>query len=266
MTPLYFGSSQNPLFGIYHPAQSREAGRGGCIVLCYPLAHEYAYVHRAFQQLAARLSRTGFHVFRFDYYGFGDSAGDSEESTIGQWIDDISMAIEEAKSMSFLPAVSLIGLRLGAAAAALAAARRNDVENLVLWEPVVSGAKYIKELFALHANWVSENLPVKNLPHSHDGMFEIMGMPFTPAMHNSIEKIDLLKVEKPLAKNILVVESGKHSHGESFNAVLKNLGDKIEYNRVPAANAWNGSAGMDSIYVPGQTLNSIVSWMSTVNR
>ena len=67
----------------------------GCIVLCYPMAHEYMYVHRAFRQLANRLARTGFHVFRFDYYGFGDSAGESEESHIEQWIKDISEAIDE---------------------------------------------------------------------------------------------------------------------------------------------------------------------------
>lgn len=266
MTHLYFGSSQNPLFGIYHPPQAQEAGRGGCIVLCYPAAHEYAYVHRAFHLLAAGLTKAGFHVFRFDYYGFGDSAGNSEESTIDQWIDDISMAIDEAKSMSALPRVSLIGLRLGAATAALAAARRDDVENLVLWEPVVNGAKYIEVLFALHTNWVSENLPEKNQIHSHNGIFEIMGMPFTPTMRAALEKIDLMKVQKHLAQNILIIESNNHSPDESFKAVLKNLGNKIKYNRVPAAGVWDGSAGMDSIYVPGQTLNVIVSWMSTVNK
>jgi pimeloyl-ACP methyl ester carboxylesterase len=266
MNPVYFGSAQKSLFGIHHPPLMKGQGRESAIVLCYPMAHEYFYVHRAFRQLATRLARAGFHTLRFDYYGFGDSSGDSEESDIDQWIDDISTAISEAKIRSGLRKVALIGLKLGASASVLAAARRDDIESLVLWEPILDGRKYVEELFALHDNWASENLPSHGSSTPSNGSFEIIGMPLSPRIRAGLEGIDLMKLQKPLAKNILAIENSKHLHGKSFNEIVRRLGNEVEYQPIPVPTAWAGGAGMDTIYVPGQTLNLIVSWISKVSR
>jgi pimeloyl-ACP methyl ester carboxylesterase len=263
MNPVYFGSSQEPLFGIYHTPQMRGPCRACCIVLCYPMAHEYVYVHRAFAQLATRLARTGFHVFRFDYYGFGDSSGDSEESDIDQWIENISTAIDEIKSICALAKVSLIGLRLGATASVLAAAGRNDVESLVLWEPIINGSKYIEDLYALHSKWVHENLPSNRYLSLSDRNLEIIGIPFFERLRSGLEKIDLTKLQKHLAKNILIIENNKHINEEPFRAILKELGVNIQCQQMPAPDAWTAGAGMNTHYVPSHTLNFIVSWISS---
>lgn len=262
MKPVYFGSSQFPLFGIYHPPQTRGSAMDGCIVLCYPMAHEYMYVHRAFRQLANRLARTGFHVFRFDYYGFGDSAGDSEESHIEQWIKDISKAIDEIGSLSAASKISLIGLRLGATAAALTAVQRDDIENIVLWEPVINGAKYVEELYVQHESWVDENL----YPGANNGNSEIIGTPFSHGMREALEKTDLMKLKKNLAKNILVIENGKSLLGAHFQVVLGSLGNNFEHKQAGTPHIWSTASSMNTHYVPSQILNIIVSWISKVSR
>jgi pimeloyl-ACP methyl ester carboxylesterase len=264
MKPLYFGKPPKLLFGIYHDSQVTKRNPASCVVLCYPMAHEYGFTHRAFRQLATRLARTGFHALRFDYYGFGDSSGESDESDIDQWIEDISTAIDEAKSLSALSRVSLIGLRLGATATALAAAQRNDVESIVLWEPIIDGAKYIEELCVLHENWMSENLPDNGRSSQSNGNLEIMGTPLSPKMRAGLEKIKLLKLQQHLAPNLMGIENSMRPYKEPFEEALKGLGKNVEYHRIPAPEAWAGGAGMDTVYVPGQTLNLIVSWISKV--
>ena len=81
MNPFYFGDSSRRLFGIYHPPKGQSPRSHG-IVLCCPFGQEYMRSHRAFRQLANLLSRRGFHVFRFDYHGTGDSDGESTEASV----------------------------------------------------------------------------------------------------------------------------------------------------------------------------------------
>src|SRR5262249_40228496 len=50
---------------------------------------------------------------------------------------DVERAVAELAKRGEVSRVGLLGLRLGATVAALAAARRADVDTLVLWEPVV---------------------------------------------------------------------------------------------------------------------------------
>ena len=139
MNPFYFGTSERPLFGVYHPARSQQARDAG-VVLCHPFGWEYMRTHRAFRQLAGRLTDVGFPVLRFDYSGTGDSAGDGREASLGQWLDDLSAAIDEIEDTAGVRRVSLIGLRLGAALAARAATTRPDLDRLILWNPVVTGS------------------------------------------------------------------------------------------------------------------------------
>jgi pimeloyl-ACP methyl ester carboxylesterase len=228
------------------------------------MAHEYLYVHRAFRQLATQLSRAGFHAFRFDYFGFGDSAGASEESNIERWVQDISTTIYEAKSLCGVSTVSLIGFRLGATAAALAAAQRTDVENLLLWEPVIGGSEYVKELLALQSNWLDEYLPANSHPVSFEETPEVLGMPFPHSIRAALERTDLMKLQKRLAKNVLVIED-ESIDGKSL-AALQSLGEHVECQRIRAISAWTKNTGMDAIYVPGPTLNLIVSWMARMSQ
>src|SRR5687768_16729988 len=114
MNPFYFGSSQRPLYGVYHPSKGRTARPVG-VVLCYPLGQEYMRAHRAFRQLATLLTKNGFPVLRFDYAGTGDSAGDGSAGSVATWVEDIGAAIDELKDTAGVSRVSLVGLRAGGA-------------------------------------------------------------------------------------------------------------------------------------------------------
>jgi alpha-beta hydrolase superfamily lysophospholipase len=140
MIPLFFGSRHQQLFGIYEPARKSSGAHRG-IVLCNPGGNEYLYAHRTMRSLASRLAKAGFHVLRFDYYGTGDSAGDIGEGSPRRWCEDIEAAMSELKDMAGATRMTLIGLRLGANLAAQVAGHRGqDVDALVLWEPLSTRA------------------------------------------------------------------------------------------------------------------------------
>lgn len=222
-------------------------------------------MHRAYRQLAMLLSRAGFHVLRFDYYGCGDSGGESEESTINQWLEDISTAIEEIKDSSGLTKVSLVGFRLGATLSALAGGMRTDIDSLVLWDPVVNGKDYLEELMNMHQEWRENNLPDPSFSSDDNGNLEIMGFPMTNRLRNDIEKTDLLEIDKRIANEICLIESSKSTNKDLSNR-LKETTDRLDTRHIPGSKEWVKSAGLDPFSVPNEILNLIVSWLTEVSN
>ena len=71
MEAFFFGSSEQQLFGSYHPPFS---GNGQVLtVICSPRFSEFARTHGALRKLAISIAEMGQHVLRFDYRGTGDS-------------------------------------------------------------------------------------------------------------------------------------------------------------------------------------------------
>ena len=150
MTPLMFGPDSRPLFGLFHPAEAAR-DKQQAVLICPPFGQEGLRSHRFFKVLAERLSRAGISVLRFDYHGSGDSPGDESEGELDGWRRDVCVAHEELRRQAGDVRVAWIGARLGATLAVLAArSGRCDPERLVLWEPVVDGARYLQYLRECH--------------------------------------------------------------------------------------------------------------------
>ena len=147
---LWFGTPERPLLGFYHPVLPSTPQRPCAVVLCYPFGHEYTAVYQAYRQLAEQLASSGFPAFRFDYDGTGDSVGDdADPDRLAAWVSSCCAAIDKVLQLSGAPTVCLIGLRLGATLAYLAAAQHDRVSSLVLWAPSLTGKAYLREWKAL---------------------------------------------------------------------------------------------------------------------
>jgi len=264
MNPIYFGTSEMQLFGTYYLPQANLTRSTG-VVLCYPMGQEYMWMHRAYRQLATLFTRAGFHVLRFDYYGCGDSGGNSDQGNIDQWLDDISIAIEEMKDSSGVTKVTLVGFRLGATLSVMVSEERNDVDSLALWDPVVNGNDYILELMKIHGDWMESNLPNLNTFYQNNGDLEIMGFPITSRLQSNLKKINLLNTKKQIANQIYLVESGKMKSDGQLSDLLTSLTKTFDYRHIPGSKKWVESAGLDPLAVPIEILQSIVSWATEAN-
>lgn len=208
MVPLYFGTSSARLFGVYHPAVSAQHRSCG-VVICAPFGHEYIRAHRLLRQLAVQLSRSGFHVLRFDYLGCGDSAGEPHDGSPSQWLTDIATAIDELRETSEVRRVCLVGLRLGATLAAAAADRRDDVEAVVLWDPILDGGRYLEELQILQRSWLSDR-PGSRMFAFKRRVSEVIGFPITDAMRAELEHTVLADPSPSSQRRILILDSEDH--------------------------------------------------------
>ena len=208
MHAFYFGDSRKRLFGAYHAPGGDVVRREG-VVLCYPFGHEYIRAHRTFRTLAMELSDRGYHVLRFDYYGCGDSAGGASEGSIAQWLDDVRTAIEELQATADITRVSLVGSRVGATLAALAHVDRDDIERLVLWDPVIDGRRYLETIETVEREWL-DGRPLMKTPGRGAVPEELIGFPLSGLLREQFCAIDLRTISPWTARSVveLVTDEG----------------------------------------------------------
>jgi exosortase A-associated hydrolase 2 len=147
-TPFFFPNGTSKLFGVFHePDGSRNKAP---FVFCHAWGEEKLWAHRVFVSFARSLAADGYPVLRFDFLGNGDSDGDFAATTMGSALADVRCAVAEARRRTGAPTVSLLGLRLGATLAAIVAEEVPDAPHLVLWAPIVDGARYMQELLRIN--------------------------------------------------------------------------------------------------------------------
>jgi pimeloyl-ACP methyl ester carboxylesterase len=257
MNPFFFGTRERRLFGIYTPG--RGAGTRAA-VLCHPFGQEYVRAHRSMRQLGIMLNHAGFHVLRFDYFGTGDSGGDMTDADLKGWHGDIGMAIDELRDTCGASRVTLIGMRLGGSlAAGVAAARRRDVEALVLWDAVLSGSRYVARLLDdSDPSRASFERPIPRPPEAGGG-HEVMGFPLTSAMAAEIAGVDVARMAASWPKRTLVMTSGASAVNEA-RAAFEGAA-QVELRHVESEPAWikddDGPGAM-----PVKLLQDIVQWVS----
>lgn len=256
MNPIYFGRSPKSLFGVYHPPKAAQA-RGTGVVLCYPFGQEYMRAHRAFRQMALLLSKAGFHVLRFDYYGTGDSAGDAMDASLTQWVEDARTAADELKETAEISRVAFVGLRLGAAVAALAAAGRDDVDQVVLWDPAVTGTSYLEEILEERTDSVG------NSRHSQreDGTVGVLGFPVTETLRRELATMDLRTVGAPAGSGRLVLAAHERDEYAALGK-LSVAGATVKYQVVPSEGNWNEVDDYGGALIPVFLIQAIVAHLS----
>lgn len=255
--PFFFGPPGKSLFGNYHesaPGQDRDCG----ILLCAPTGQEYIRSHRAFRQLAIRLSKAGFPVLRFDYYGCGDSSGDDDQGNLSQWLVDVAAASAELKKRSGADRLCLMGLRLGGALALLAAARRDDVAGLALWEPVVNGQAYVAELAIQHRDALWRYFARPDSQTNDAKPTELLGFPLTDSMLTDLEKLDLLGTRRKPAAQTLLLESDESALARQLGDRLRGLGSQVAYQTIASSKIW--AEDPDKALVPHSVLQAIITW------
>jgi pimeloyl-ACP methyl ester carboxylesterase len=228
------------------------------------MGREYILGYRALRQLAYQLTRAGFAVLRFDYYGCGDSAGDSHEGSVMQWMNDIETAIEEVKRRGELSKICLVGARLGAALGVLVGNQRSDVQAIALWDPVVDGKNYVTDLIAQHQEWLNERSTGIPAPHSTQQTLEVLGYPLSATLQEGLEQVNLLNVGRCPAKHVLTLESDKTASGMQLSNLLKETGVDSEYQHISGPRVWLRRQGGDNVVVPVQMLQAIVGWVSRI--
>lgn len=167
------------------------------VLICPPIGYEYTHSYRSLRRLAERLCAAGFVVIRFDYYATGNSSGCIlDENCLQRWIGNINIIADHINASYPGFKQCWLGLRLGATLAVKANENR-QADALVLWEPIISGRAYIRELEAL--SLLSSSAGDVSLDY-----LESAGFLIPTETANQIKKINLRK-QHPLTPGTRVL-------------------------------------------------------------
>ncbi len=239
---FYFGPGH--LFGSITPPLARGTP-SAAVVLCYPFGQEYMRAHRAYRQLATLISRMAGPVLRFDYFGTGDSPGEGEEVTLQRWVEDTGVAIDEVRQRSGLDRVRMAGLRLGAVAAALASEGRDDVERMVLWDPVIRGRAFLDELDKEGVTPVGST-------------WWVNGFPASERLRREVDEVDLCRLTVPAATQVVQVISHRNVEFERFSQAMEARSVRGETRLIPSSPNWNYSDDVGGILLPREMIRGVV--------
>lgn len=227
--PIFFGPTDRLRFGWIH-ASSAPATLG--LVVCNPFGYELMCAHRSLRHFAEAAAANGVPAMRFDYDGTGDSAGtDLDPKRVAAWVASVGDAIDELRRRTGVKAVAVLGVRLGALLAALAAERRDDVVGLAAIAPVVSGRAYTRELRALQMA-VSLGDPPAGATQP-EGVQEVVGFALANEAKDELAKTDLLKTTKRPAPSVLIMDRDDLPGSDAWAKHLRALDVMVDQQRLP---------------------------------
>ena len=204
MNPLFFGSKERRLFGVFHPATAGTRQKGS-VLICPPMREEYNFSHRALRQLSLVLGRRGFASLRFDYYGSGDSAGQANEQSLSSWRQDIESALEELKAIGGKKRLNLLGLRLGASLAAEISFDRDDIEKLILWDPIIHGQDYLTQATTSHQTLITREFATRKPQATQEN--SLLGYTLPPPLKEELKNFSLKDLDQHKSKKIYILNT-----------------------------------------------------------
>jgi exosortase A-associated hydrolase 2 len=246
MEALYLDGSRGRLFTIYHPAAHPRRSRLGLVYLP-PFAEEMNRARRMAALQARRLAQLGIDVLLLDPFGTGDSAGDFGEARWEGWCDDVRTAIDWLGKRTG-GKVGLWGLRLGALLAAdVAAATPSRIACLVLWQPVLSGDRYLTQFLRLRVAATMDKGPGRESTNdlkmrlSRGTALEIAGYELAPALASSISSLQLQsRLEQLTVQSTYWLEVAHEEQPSLTLASQKLVGALEQQNRSLIAKAVSG--------------------------
>jgi exosortase A-associated hydrolase 2 len=262
MTAFYFRQDDRSLFGFYH-APGGGPARDAAVVLCQPLGHEYIRCHRAIRILGDSLARAGFPVLRFDYYGCGDSAGDFPDGDLEQWREDVAAAVRHCRALSGRERIAAVGLRLGASLALQAAGAGTALDALVLWNPIVDGAAYLREIERLHAERQPFAVALSGDARRAGEPGELVGFSYARRLLDQLRALDLDRTATAGIARVLLLEMAGAGDDRAAPAPMIALAGPVDRARVSGPPIWRerSSQELDGALVPRLALEAIAGWL-----
>jgi pimeloyl-ACP methyl ester carboxylesterase len=254
----YFQRNGRKLLAVYFPptklegAEAKEVG----VLTLNAFAGEHVICRPHLTVFSRMLAERGYPCLRFDYTGYGDSEGEFAEATPQTMCEDARAAIDELAKKSGCKRFILIGIRLGASLAAMVADGRDDISELVLWEPLPDLWKYIyaelRQTVAMQTmlfkdvkmtrDQIIENLEAgqKSLVDGYDLNVIDDGFPLGKDFVAGVKAVNLLQDPPKITARTLMLHlrerPGKEPKGmRDFAAKLRENGTSCELDTVVQA-------------------------------
>ena len=218
------------LYGVLHGPPPGGTQADTAVLICPPIGQEATRARFVLTKVARALAARGTPALLFDYYGLGDSEGDSLEATPARWRRDIAAARAELVRRTGARRIAAIGVRLGAT---LLATADVDAAPLVLWDPIRRGADWHAEQAALHRRYLAgqQHLRRGRRPAAIPGGEEHLGVVYSTAAVGELQRLELprlggavrwlatFEVERQAQERAALVGDAAPSAAPGFDAI-----------------------------------------------
>jgi pimeloyl-ACP methyl ester carboxylesterase len=274
--PLFFSSAGRPLYGAFHPANTR-IGKRQVLVICHAIGTEHMLTQRI-EALGARLAaNAGFAAFRYNARAHGDSAGEPRDLTFADLVEDAHAAADMARELSGASRIIWLGVRFGCLVAAEAMDRRDDTGAVGLWEPFHRGADYFRSvmratLFTHVAKGRRPGVTVDDMLKQleRDGELPVVGEYVYRALYRSALSADLARSLQNWNGSTLIVQVQKRRNLSADNEHLRSaieqrgIGRKVSVALIDKVPPWSMLPAEQPQWISESLLNATKEWFDGV--
>jgi amino acid adenylation domain-containing protein len=252
---LYFGDAPRRLFGMHHASADARAGRP--LLVPAPLLQEGVVCQRALWTVCDALAASGGQALRFDWYGSGESAGDSAELTLE------GMASDLARAQAFIGGdPRILALRSASLPVLHAALARGQAVDLVLWDPCLSGARLLARWRGQHRVQLTaagRYLREGRAPVAAD---ELLGFDLSPGLPAALEALDFRQAVLPAGSRVTVVTWAEAMDGaEAFVAAQREAGLEATHVVLQASDMpdWDDASRFEAQVFPRRSVAEVAA-------
>ena len=262
----FIEAADQELFCVVHrPASTPRVG----VVFCPSLFAEEQKMYGTQVLTARALADAGFAAVRFHYRGTGHSGGVIDALTVETMLEDVSRARAYLEEMTGVMPLGFCGGRFGGLMAALAA-QAHQAAALMLWEPVLDGRSYFRDIFrasqlsalAGGASAVTVGQAVERL--RAERTVDVLGQPIHLSLYESAVERRMADVSLggPLPVFLVQISARQQLKPEyvALKDALERRGVSVETALIEGEGAWSFvDSPMPS---PHQIAEVTQSWLS----
>jgi exosortase A-associated hydrolase 2 len=204
--PFFFDAEPGTRFCLYHAPNPHVEPRGA-ILYVHPFAEELNRTRHMAALQSRAFAAMGFAVLQIDLFGCGDSCGDFNAGRWEVWKSDLALAAAWLAERTSGP-LNLWGVRLGGLLA-MDFAPQLEIDNLILWQPFLSGRACINQFLRLRlADQLRQEAaaPAPGAPRSTSalraqlavhGVIEVGGYEVAVPLVKAIDACDAAHIQLP---------------------------------------------------------------------
>lgn len=169
-------------------------------------------------------------MFRFDYFGTGDSGGCFKQARMERWEKDVECALAEFREISGVDRFVFLGIRAGANIAYRAARGSRAKVGTILCDPVFDTEENIEKLLSMHEQMLVDRDRFTEPRNSSSRAGEILGFEYTHAL---LEDLHQITIDNWLVSNCHVLLSSEimsHLTEPEISNVIE-IGENFYWNR-----------------------------------
>ncbi|MCU1579854.1 MAG: hypothetical protein JWP19_2058 [Rhodoglobus sp.] len=253
MVDTWFGAEDARTLGFLHVPDDGVA-RGG-VVICPPLGYDHALGYRGMRYFAQQLEAAGVAAIRFDYLGEGDASGaTASPNSQERWLTTIENAVAYLHE-SGVERVVVLGLRSGALLAVRAMDRLRDVAALVLWDPDLSGRRFVRRQRSLY------ELTVGATPQSADDAVALISLTLHSSTAAWVEGLEVTAGGlSSVGVETLVLGRRADDASAASRRIAQSDAAGVDYRVIDGQEEWLEAPGALAI-LPQDSIRTIIQWV-----